>query len=258
MKIYALVKQVPDTAAVIRLAGPAAVDPGQKFIANPYDEFAVEEALRFRDRLANGSEVVMVGMGPDAAKEALRSGLAMGADRALLVRTEGPAPDAIRTAHALAGAIAADGPAGIIFTGLHAIDTETMQVPFRVAFRLGVPVLGGIMKFESTGGGTATVHRDIEGGDQEIWEIPLPCVLAVARGINTPRYPKLPDIMKAKKKEIPVVEAASLLTDAPAARTEILKLDLPPDKPPARILEGDPAAAVAELVRLLRDEAKVL
>ncbi len=249
MKIAVCVKHVPDTAATIRIAAGGGIDTaGVKFILNPYDEFAVEEAIRVRER--SGGEVVLFTLGAAASDATLRAGLAMGADRAVHVIHDGALPEPRAVSRALADAIRDDGLPDLVLTGMRAIDSEGWQTPYRIAARLGWPVVSGIVKLELAGG-TATVRRELEGGDAEALAVPLPCVLGATRGLNQPRYPKLPDIMGAKKKPV----KSSRAKDVPAA---VAAFELPAPKPPVRIVEGDPATAAAELVRILRTEAKVI
>lgn len=249
MKIAVCVKHVPDTAATIKLAGPGAIDvAGVKFIMNPYDEFAVEEALRLREK--SGGEVVLVTFGPPAADATLRAGLAMGADRGIHIGCDTPLPDPRFVARALADAIRADGLPDLVLTGMRSIDAEGWQVPYRIAARLGWPVVSGIGKLVIEGA-SATVHREAEGGDVEVLSLPLPAVLGATRGLNQPRYPKLPDIMGAKKKPVKAVPGGEIAAVSAS-------FELPPAKPPARIFDGDAATAATELVRVLRSEAKVL
>jgi electron transfer flavoprotein beta subunit len=255
MKIVVCVKLVPDTAAVIKLASPSALDTaGVKFILNPYDEFAVEEALRQKEK-AGGGEVVLLTLGPAAADGALRSGLAMGADRGIHVQCDAKLPEPRFVAKALAAAMKEDGLPDLILTGTRSIDAEGGQTMFRIAALLGWPVVNGISKYEPETGG-AVVHREGEGGDIEVLRVPLPCVLGATRGLNVPRYPKLPDIMSAKKKPVKLLQAAALA--GAVTESGVDGFELPPAKPPARILEGDVKTATAELVRILHAEAKVI
>ncbi|MEK7477001.1 MAG: electron transfer flavoprotein subunit beta/FixA family protein [Candidatus Coatesbacteria bacterium] len=255
MKILVLVKQVPDSAAAIKLAGPASIDRSVKPVLNPYDEIAVEEALRIRER--SGGEVVLVTLGPPAADGALRAGLAMGADRGVLVTCDLAFPDPRFVGRALAAAIADEGSAGLVLAGLRSIDADGSQIPYRVAATLGWPAVNGITKLELSPG-VATVTREADGGDLEILSLPLPCVLGANRGLNQPRYPKLPDLMGAKKKPVRVVDPASLAGVGQPVALAVKGLELPPPRRAARVLEGELGAAAVELVRLLREEAKVL
>jgi electron transfer flavoprotein beta subunit len=255
VKIVVLVKQVPDSAATIKLAGPATIDRSVKAILNPYDEIAVEEALRIRER--EGGEVVLVTLGPKAADAALRAGLAMGADRGVLVSCDLAFPDPRFVGRALAAAIAAEGGADLVLAGFRSIDADGSQIPYRVAAALGWPAVNGVTKLELAAG-SATVTREADGGDLEVLSLPLPCVLGANRGLNQPRYPKLPDLMGARSKPVRVVDPAALAGVGEPAALDVKAHELPPPRRAARVLDGDLPAAAAELVRLLREEAKVL
>jgi electron transfer flavoprotein beta subunit len=255
MKILVLVKQVPDSAAAIKLAGPAAIDRSVKAVLNPYDEIAIEEALRIRER--EGGEVVLVTLGPKAADTALRAGLAMGADRGVLVTCDLAFPDPRYVGRALAAAIAAEGGVDLVLAGLRSIDTEGWQIPYRVAATLGWPAVNGVTKVELAAG-SATVTREADGGDLEILSLPLPCVLGANRGLNQPRYPKLPDLMGARSKPVRVVEPGALAGAGEPVALGVSGLELPPPRRAARVIDGELGKAAAELVRLLREEAKVL
>jgi len=255
VKILVLVKQVPDSAAAIKLAGPAAIDRSVKAILNPYDEIAVEEALRIRER--EGGEVVLVTLGPPAADGALRAGFAMGADRGVLVSCDLALPDPRFAGRALAAAIAAEGGTDLVLAGLRSIDAEGWQIPYRVAAALRWPAVNGVTKLELAQR-AATVTREAGGGDLEILSVPLPCVLGADRGLNQPRYPKLPDLMGARKKPVRVVDPKALAGAGEPAALGVKGLELPPPRRASRVVEGDLTAAVAELVRLLREEAGVL
>lgn len=257
MKIFVCVKQVPDTETKIKL-GPSgkAIDPaGVKWIMNPYDEFAVEEAVKTRD--ANpGSQVFVLTVGPKTrAGEALRTALAMGSDEGILV--DAPEDlDLLSTAKAAAAAIQKAGPADLIFTGKMAIDDNASCVPQMIAEILHIPHTSVVSKFEKTAEGVK-VERDVEGGAKEIAQMTLPALVAANKGLNMPRYASLPGIMKAKKKVLQEFSLADLGVSG-AALTSVEKLELPPEKAPAQILAGDVDQQVKALVAKLRDEAKVL
>ena len=257
MLIFVCVKHVPDTAATIQLTGETEYDEGVKFVMNPYDEFAVEEALQLRDRLSDGSEVVLVTYGKQGAVATLRAGLAMGADRAIHVVCGEQLADSAKTAHVLAAAIRRDGEPGLVFAGMHAVDTEGMQTPYRLAALLDLPVTTNVVAF-AYDDGLVRVEREAEGGAKERIEMRAPCVVAACIGLNQPRYPKMPDIIKAKKKPIETMEQAALGVEPSPSATRLVRMELPPEKPPAKILEGAPREAARELVRLLREEAKVI
>ncbi len=257
MNIAVCVKQVPDTEAPIRLRGDGRgiEEGGLAFVPNYYDEHAVEEALRIKER--TGGTVTLVTAGPARAAEALRAGLAMGADQALHIQDAAlAAADHLAVARALAAAIKPLSP-DLVLCGKLATDDNAAIVGPALAEFLGLPQATAVTRVE-LGEKTARVHREVEGA-VEILEVSLPAVLTVERGINEARYPSLPGIMKAKRTPITVRTLADLgLPDPGPARVDLLGLTPPPRRQAGRILEGEPAAAVKELIRLLREEAKVL
>ncbi|MCK5187545.1 MAG: electron transfer flavoprotein subunit beta/FixA family protein, partial [Deltaproteobacteria bacterium] len=213
MNIIVCMKQVPDTEAQIRVKpdGSGIVDSDIKFVMNPYDEYGVEEALLLKEKF--GGTVTIVCLGSERAIEAIRTGLAMGADKA--VHLDDPAfegGDAFSTAKALAAAIKGM-EYDLIFCGKQAIDDDLAQVGPALAEMLGIPQIVVVTKVEvSEDGKKAKVNRQIIGGE-EIIEVPLPAVLTAQKGLNEPRYASLPGIMKAKKKEVKSVKIADLGLD---------------------------------------------
>lgn len=256
MRIYACIKHVPDTAANIRPLGGAAFDETVKFIMNPYDEYALEEALRVRER-EGGSEVVVVTLGRESAAATLRQALAMGADRGILIRRESCFTESLETAHLLFEAIRRDGSPDLIFTGKQSVDTEGMQIPYRLGVLFDMPVVVNAVAF-SMASGRVAVEREIEGDFREAVEMAIPCIVGAAKGLNRPRCPTLPDMMKAKKKEVRVLESAELKTDHGVPAVDLIELQTVPDRDRGMILKGDPQAMAEELVRLLREERGVL
>jgi electron transfer flavoprotein beta subunit len=250
MKVAVCVKRVPDSETRVRVAADGkSLDPGGvKFVLNPYDEFAVEEALRCRDE-AGGGEVVVLSLGPPTAQETIRSALAMGADRGVLLQTEQIPADGLEVAKALAAELEAGGFDLILF-GKVAIDDYHHEVGPMVAELLDRPCVSAIAHL-TLEGDRGVAEREVEGG-MEVCEFPLPAVLTTDKGLNEPRYPALKGIMAAKKKPLEVKPAALA-----AGGVEVLALTLPPPRKEGRIV-GEGAAAVPELVRLLREEAKVL
>lgn len=250
MKIAVCIKRVPDTETRVKIAadGVSMDETGVKFILNPYDEFAVEEALQRKEK-AGGGEVVAIALGPDAAQETIRSALAMGADRGVLLKADKMPADALAVAKALASELKGGGYDLILF-GKLAVDDYNHAVGPMVAELLGLPCVTAISKLELEGG-KGVAEREIEGG-MEVVEFALPAVLTAEKGLNTPRYPALKGIMAAKKK--PIESKAAALG---AARVTVSSLALPPERKAGRIL-GEGADVVPELVRLLRTEAKVL
>ncbi|HYK81756.1 MAG TPA: electron transfer flavoprotein subunit beta/FixA family protein [Gemmatimonadales bacterium] len=250
MKVAVCVKRVPDSETRVKIAsdGKSLDEAGVKFILNPYDEFAVEEALRRREQ-AGAGEVVIVALGPAAAQETIRTALAMGADRGVLLQVERQPADGFEVAQALAAELRS-GAYDLILCGKMAIDDYNHQVGPMVAELLGLPCVTAVAHLEIAGA-SGTAEREIEGG-VEVVEFPLPAVLTTDKGLNEPRYPALKGIMAAKKKPLDVKP-----TSLGAGGLEILGLAPPPERKAGKIL-GEGAAAVPELVRLLREEAKVL
>jgi electron transfer flavoprotein beta subunit len=252
MKIVACIKRVPATDTRVKVAADGvSLDPAQvEWIINPYDEFAVEAALRVKEA-AGGGEVIVLTLGtPDAGKE-LRTCLAMGADRAILLKDEDASKrDATATSAALAAVLAELKP-DLVLCGKQAIDRDQGQVGPRIAQRLGMPCVTEIRAL-AVAGGKATVERAGDEGTTEKYEVALPAVLTCTKGLNEPRYASLKGIMAAKKKVIEERDAAGL-SDLLATRA----MELPAARPEGRIL-GEGPAAVDELIRVLRQEAKVL
>src|SRR5262245_48257330 len=260
MKIVVCVKQVPDTETRIRIApeGNGIVEADVNWIVSPYDEFAIEEALRIREK--KGGEVVLVTAGPERAQSALRTGLAMGADAAVHVKDPRvDAADSTGTAKALAAAIKTLAPFDLVLTGQQGVGGDNSQVPGILAELLDLPQVTVAVKIEIGEGGKAVVEREIEGA-HETWETSLPAVVSAQKGLNEPRYASLKGIMAAKKKTIDVKDAAALGLDAAALapKTKIAALELPPPRPTVRMIEGDADTQVKELLRLLHEEAKVI
>ena len=264
MDIMVCMKQVPDSEAQIRVSpdGKGIVDSDIKFVMNPYDEYAVEEALKLKEKY--GGSVTLICLGPQRAVEAIRTGLAMGADKA--IHLDDPAfvgGDAISTAKALAAAIKGL-PYDLIFCGKQAIDDDLAMVGSTLAEILGIPQVVVVVKVElSDDRKYAMVNRQIMGGE-EVIQVPLPAVLTAQKGLNEPRYASLPGIMKAKKKEIKVLKAADLglgadSTGAAGARTRIVKMFAPPQRQSGKIIEGEtPEEKAPKLAKLLREEAKII
>jgi electron transfer flavoprotein beta subunit len=260
MKIVVAVKQVPDTATQVKISGgdPKAIDTaGITWIVSPYDEFAIEEALRIKEKRGQG-EVVAVSLGPDRVKEALRSALAMGCDRAIHVNDPALASaDTLLTAQALAAVIKQEQP-GLVICGRQAIDDDMGAVAAQVAELLGWPAASWIMEEAIDGDGkTIRIGRQVEGG-LEIFELPLPAVVSAQKGLNEPRYPTLKGIMGAKKKEIKDVKAADLGVTTGTPQLAVKTLEALPPRPPGRVISGEVKDAVKELVRALREEAKAI
>src|SRR5438094_800247 len=259
MKILVAIKQVPDTATQVKVTGDARSieTAGITWIVSPYDEFAVEEALRIKEKRGQG-EVVAVTLGPDRAKEALRSCLAMGADRAIHVNDAAfNEADTLMTARALAAVVKQEQPA-LVIVGRQAIDDDMGAVGAQLAEVLGWPCAYWIMEDTiDADAKTVKAARQVEGG-LEVFDVPLPAVLAAQKGLNEPRYPTLKGIMGAKKKEIKDVKPGDLGLTPGAPQLMVKKLEALPARPPGRIIQGEVKDAVKELVRALREDAKAI
>jgi len=260
MKIAVIVKQVPDTETKANLGALGLESAGVKFIMNPYDEFAVEEAIKTRDKLKG--EVFVVSLGPDRVVDALRTALAMGCDNGIHVQIaedEYKKCDSFVVAKALAEALKQKGPFDIVFAGKQAIDDDALAVPQMVAEFLGFPRATVVTKLEvAADGKSAIANRAIEGGAEEVIEIKLPAVIAAHKGINTPRYASLPGIMKAKQKKLDVLPIATLGTGPQDAKVEFLSFELPPERKAGQRFTGTPEELAQKIVHALRNEAKVI
>lgn len=263
MKILVLVKQTPDTETKIRIAanGSAIESDGVKFIANPYDDFAVEEALKIKEK-GQAQEVVLLCLGDEKAREPLIKGLAMGADRAILVLNDQlQTADSLTVSKILAKVIKEEAP-GLVLCGKQAIDDDNMHVGPMVAELLQWPHLNVVTKVEIKDK-AARVEREVEGGQVEVYDTTLPCVLGAHKSLNTPRYTALQGIMKAKKKPFDTKKVSDYGLD-PAALMKGQKTTLsgfmpPPEKPAGKIFKGDNLEGlVDQVVKLLREEAKVI
>jgi len=258
MKIAVCIKQVPDTETRIRIApdGKGIVESDVNWIVSPYDEFAIEEALKIKE--AKGGEVVLLSLGPDRVQSALRSGLAMGADSALHLKDPlFEQTDTLGTAWALATALKPLAP-DLILMGQQGVGGDNAQVPGLVAEILDVPQVTMAVKIDLQDG-KASVEREIEGA-HETWNVTLPAVVSAQKGLNEPRYASLKGIMAAKKKLIETKGAADLglTADQLAPKTKVVALELPPSRSAVKMIEGDADTQVKELLRLLHEEAKVI
>ncbi|HUT07743.1 MAG TPA: electron transfer flavoprotein subunit beta/FixA family protein [Candidatus Latescibacteria bacterium] len=260
MNILVFVKRVPDTESRIRIQHEtkSIVEDGLNFVVSPYDEYAMEEALKLRE--AKGGTVRVVSVGKDEAIAVLRKCLAMGADEALLVKDDSPETyDGLRTARIIARAVERKfAGTDLLLFGKQSVGADNSQVPAMVAELLGLPQATVVTKLEVEGT-SATALCEIEGGMEKV-ALALPAVVTAQKGLNEPRYETLKGIMAAKKKDIPVVklEELGLGSDELASQVEVTGLDVPAPRQAGRILKGDPAETARELVRLLRTEAKVI
>jgi electron transfer flavoprotein beta subunit len=249
MNLVVCVSQVPDTAARVKIgADERHIDEQSvNYVVNPYDEFALEAALQMKE--AGGGSVTAIGIGPGRVSTALRTALALGCDDAVHLQTPEPVADPLQQARLLAAALK-EREYDLILLGKQSVDDDTEAQGPMLATLLGLPCLTEVVELE-VGEGSVSGTREVEGGKQH-YSAALPAVVTAQKGLNEPRYASLKGIMAAKKKEIATEEA-----DAGAAPVEVVRLTLPPPRPEGRIV-GEGAEAVPELVRLLREEAKVL
>ncbi len=247
MNVTVCVKRVPDTATRIRIDGSGIDSTGVKFIVSPYDEFAIEAALRSKEAVGDGT-VSLLSLGDASTQESLRAGLAMGADSALLLIGE-VGMDGLATAKALASELEGSDAALILF-GVKAADDDQQQVGPMVATLINRPCVTGVASFE-VNGDMAVCHREVEAG-VEVTEVDLPAVLTITKGEYEPRYASLNGIMAAKRKPLEEKEATS-----DPVRLRVARMSEPPPRAAGRIV-GEGPDAVPELVRLLREEANVL
>jgi len=264
MRIVVLVKQVPDTEAKIEIkpGTTGIVTETITYVVNPYDEYAVEEALRIKEKLGEG-EVIVVGMGPDKATEALRTCLAMGADKAVHLKDDAfEGSDSYATALALSKAL--EGLSyDLVLCGKQAVDDDNAAVGIELAELLGIPHVAVVTKIEISDDRTGAVcHREVEGAS-EVVETPLPAVITAQKGLNEPRYASLKGIMTAKRKPIDVKDASSLGLSAEqvgvqGSKAKVTSMSPPPARPEGKIVPGEPADAASEVIKLLREEAKVI
>ncbi len=267
MKLVVCVKQVPETESVlvVRPDGTDIERSGLTFVVNPYDEFAMEEALRIRERIGTGEVTVLTLRSHAAQKpeEALRTCLAMGADKAVLLNDPAfEGGDSFTTALALAAALRRLAFDLLLF-GKQAVDDDESAVGIQVAELLGVPHVAVVNMLEVHAGARSLVaHRQIEGGI-EVVEAPLPALVTCQKGLNEPRYPSLPGIMNAKQKPLEVWTCRTLglipeSLGAAGAKLRIVRVEPPPPRPSVRLIPGDAATQVKELVRLLHQEEKLI
>ncbi|MCL6452232.1 MAG: electron transfer flavoprotein subunit beta/FixA family protein [Alicyclobacillus sp.] len=255
MNIIVLLKQTFDTEERISVENGKVKEDGVRFVINPYDEYAVEEAIRLKE--ANDGTVTVVSIGPSRTEEAIRTALAMGADEAVLADDPALFGDEFTAAKVLA-AIIRPRAYDLIIGGNQAVDDGSGQVAVRLAEELGIPHISTVTKL-TLEGNQLTAHRDAEG-DVEVVTATLPALVTAQQGLNEPRYPSLIGIRKASKKPLTHVTAADLglSSEDLEPRTEVTEVFLPKPKEAGRILSGDLSEQVKELVQSLRSVDKVV
>ena len=272
MKILALIKQVPDTSIALKIMSPHVLNGGKAdsidieyqdmpWVINPYDEYAVEEALRIKEKI--GGTVMVISMGTARVADIIRSSFAMGADEGVHLKdTAFDSSDTYSTAFIFSKIISISGY-DIILCGKQAVDDGWGYTGAALAEILNIPSVSSILKLEiSEDKKSAIATREVDEG-LEIVLVPLPALFTVQQGINKPRYASLPGIMKAKKKEIKILDANALGISPDevgknVSRINVIKLSYPPVRKKGKILQGDSKNLTKELAHLLRNEAKVI
>lgn len=257
MKILVCVKQVPDMESRFRpdAAGTWFEEADLAFRMNEYDEFAVEEAVRLREKLDNGPELTVLSIGPDRVVEPLKKALAMGCDRAVHVKDDDVQnKDPWQIASVIA-AYAKDQGFDLIFTGMQSQDRGSAQVGALTAELLGISCVTTLIGF-AFDNGTIIAKRELEGGEKGVVKLKIPALVTCQLGLNTPRYPTLPNIMKAKKKEIVLLAVSELLKAEPLMKTT--SFHLPAKKGGGVVLEGEVADLVNQVLGILKERTTVL
>lgn len=260
MNIFVFVKRVPDTESKIRIdhAANSIIEEGLSFVINPYDEYAVEEALRLKE--AGETTVTVFSVGSDDSIPILKKALAMGADEAVLLKDElKETYDGLRTARILAQVLRTKySDYNLLLFGKQSVGADNSQIPSMVAEWLGLPQVNVVTKLEIDGN-TGSAHREIEGAVEKV-AFTLPAVISAQKGLNEPRYETLRGIMAAKRKEIPVVKVEDLGLDEDqlAPMLELIKMESPPLREDGKVIEEEPDVAAKKIVEFLREEAKVL
>ena len=259
MNSVVCISHVPDTESRIKIAadGRRIDETGLKFIVSPYDEYALEEAIRLKEK--SGGDVTVLTFGPDRAQQGLREALARGATKAMHVKGESGDADSLGIAKVLAAAIQSI-PHDLVFLGKQGVGTDNALVGPMLAELLGYPQLNVVTHLE-VGDGKLTAHREIEGAE-EILDAPLPAIVTAQKGLNEPRYASLKGIMAAKKIAVDAKTVADLgldESDIYKQRVTVVSLELPAEKSGGRKIDGsDPKAAAQEIIKYIRDEAKAL
>ena len=262
MKILVLLKQTPDTEAKVSPTSDSrGLEVNGTSIINPYDEFAVEEALKIKEKSGAG-EVVILSFGPIDIKERMIKALAMGADRGLYIENAGiEDADSLTIAKLLSKAIKEEN-ADLVLCGKQGIDADNMHVGIMVAELLGWPHVNVVNKFEVEGK-SARVEREVEGGQIEVYKVDFPAVIGANKSLNTPRFASLPGIMKAKKKPLDTKKPTDFGFTISAINAELttkaVHFAKPPQKPAGKVFKGEPVEVmISKVVKLLREEAKVI
>ncbi len=255
MNIFVCVKHVPDSAVNITIKDERKIDDNIAFLLNPYDEHALTEAVKIKET-SPGSQVTAVCLGAQDAEKTVRSAMAMGADKGILIETA-QQHDSLVTARMLKAAIDVAGVPDLIFTGKESIDGEGMQTMFRIGALYGFPVATNVVRLEIDNT-KAVADTEFSGGMKNRYELSLPCVIGAGRGLNSPKYPTFRDVMLSKKKSVEVMAAKDLNIKAPASKMEVIRLEpLAQNREPVEIT-GDNKTMAQKIVDILKNEAKVI
>lgn len=264
MKILVVLKQVPDSTAAIRTKtdGSDIERAGLKMVVNPFDEFAIELAVQLREKRSDIESITALTVGPVAAAEALRTAMAVGADDAIHLQDAAfDGLDELQTA-ALIAAVVRGGGYDLILRGKQEIDLDSGQLGPALAEFLDLPHVGAVTRFEASADGKSfTANRRIEGAE-EVVKVHLPAVVTCEKGLPEMRYPSLPNLMKAKKKPLKIMAKSDIAgyddLVGKVGGSVTTRYEPPPPRPPGKLIKDEPESAAAQLVKLLREEAKVL
>jgi electron transfer flavoprotein beta subunit len=260
VNIFVCVKRVPDTESKIRINHEmnSIDEEGLNFVLSPYDEYAMEEALRIRE--SGGGKVFALSVGSEETKVVLKKCLAMGADEAVLIQDDMPEQyDGLRTAKVIAHAMKTKfSDYNLLLFGKQSVGADNAQVPAMVAALLGLPQINVVTKLEIAGN-KAVARREIEGASEKV-SVSLPAVISAQKGLNEPRYETLKGIMTAKRKEIPVLTLQDLGLDEGllASQLELVKMESPPARQAGTVIEDEPQTAAKQMVEFLHNDAKVV
>jgi electron transfer flavoprotein beta subunit len=255
MKILVCIKQVPDMESKFRVNAAATwySDQDLAWRLNEYDEYAVEQGVRLKEQLGS-ADLVVLSIGPERIREAMKKALAMGCDRAVHIMDEASHEKDPFTIASMIFEYAREEQFDVIFTGMQSQDRGSAQVGLLLAEMLGIAAVSTVVDF-SYGNGVTTVKRELEGGLKAVVKVKLPALFTCQLGLNTPRYPTLPNITKAKKKEMVIKAAADLLKEAPLTVTS--KIVFPEKRSGGLILEGETGVLADQLVAILKEKTAV-
>lgn len=257
MKLLVCIKQVPDLESRFKVnsSGTWFAETDLAFRMNEYDEYAVEEAVRLREKIGDGCTLTVLSIGPDRVGEVIKKALAMGADNAVHIQDNDAAGKDPWQIAAIIAAHAREQSYDIIFTGMQSQDRGSAQIGVTLAELLGYACATTLVGF-SCDDGVITARRELEGGLKGVVKLQLPALVTCQLGLNVPRYPTLPNIMKAKKKEITVLAVAGLLQEESLAVTT--SFHPPAKKGGGIVLEGETGELVEKVIAILKDKTAVL